>query len=330
MKISHEVKIGFAVFVILVLFIWTYNFLKGRDILSSTAYYYVIYDEINGLEESSQVTLNGYKIGAVSRIGFVPGKKGELKVKISIEEQVNLPSTTIAEIYNSDLLGTKAIRLITGDGKDFVMKGDTLQGQVEIALQDQIGNQLYPLKEKAENLMVSLDSVLGIIQYTFNSDFSNNLSESIRHINNTLGALDTMVANKDGSLASTMSHIESITQNFEKNNEVLTRTLENLASISDSIAKSNIRSSINYLDQSLANFNSILSKINDGTGTAGMLVNNDSLYKQLVETVESLNFLLKDMQMNPKRYVHFSLFDLGRTVVVNKHPDNKKSEKVDK
>jgi phospholipid/cholesterol/gamma-HCH transport system substrate-binding protein len=215
---------------------------------------------------------------------------------------------TIAEIYNSDLLGTKAIRLVTGDGESFVNNGDTLKGQIEIALQDQIGEQLYPLKEKAENLMASIDSVLSILHYTFNSNFSNDLGESVRHIKNTLGALDTMVAKKDGSFAETMANIESITRNFAKNNDELTRTLENLASVSDSIAQLNIRSSINLLDQSLANLNSILLKINDGTGTAGMIINNDSLYYQFVETIESLNLLLRDMQMNPKRYVHFSLF----------------------
>ena len=326
MKISHEVKIGFVVFVILAMFIWAYNFMKGRDILSSSVHYYVFYDEINGLEESSPVTLNGYKVGTVNRIGFVPGKTGELEVRLSIEEQVNLPLNTTAEIYNSDLLGTKAIRLITGDGESFVIKGDTLKGQIEIALQDQLGEQLYPLKEKAENLMVSIDSVLSIIQNTFNSSFSNDLGESVRHINNTLGALDTMVAKKDGSLAGTMVNIESITRNLVKNNEELTRTLENLASVSDSIAQSNIRSSINNLDRSLANLNSILLKINEGTGTAGKIVNSDTLYYQFVETIESLNLLLKDIQMNPKRYVHFSLFDRGKTIVVEKNPDNKKSK----
>ncbi|MCK4630419.1 MAG: MCE family protein [Bacteroidales bacterium] len=308
MKISHEVKIGFAVFVILAMFIWGYNFMKGHDILSSSVHYYIFFDEINGLEESSPVTLNGYKIGTVSRIGFVPEKTGELEVRLSIEEQVNLPLNTIAEIYNSDLLGTKAIRLVTGDGESFVNNGDTLKGQIEIALQDQIGEQLYPLKEKAENLMVSIDSVLSILHYTFNSNFSNDLGKSVRHIKNTLGALDTMVAKKDGSFAETMANIESITRNLAKNNDELTRTLENLASVSDSIAQLNIRSSINNLDQSLANLNSILIKINDGTGTAGMIINNDSLYYQFVETIESLNLLLRDIQMNPKRYVHFSLF----------------------
>lgn len=330
MKISHEVKIGFAVFVILAMFIWAYNFMKGRDILSSSVHYYVFYDEINGLEESSPVTLNGYKIGTVNHIRFVPEKTGVLEVRLSIEEQVNLPINTTAEIYNSDLLGTKAIRLVIGDGERFIMKGDTLHGLIEIALQDQIGEQLYPLKEKAENLMISIDSVLSIIQNTFNSSFSNDLGESVRHINNTLGALDTMIAKKDGSLAGTMANIESITRNLAKNNEELTRTLENLASVTDSIAQSNIRSLINNLDQSLANLNSILLKIDDGTGTAGKIVNSDTLYYQFVETIESLNLLLKDMQMNPKRYVHFSLFDRGKTVVVEKNPDNKKSESIDK
>lgn len=307
-KIRHEVKIGFVVFVILAMFIWAYNFMKGHDILSSSVNYYVLYDNINGLEESSPVTLNGYKIGTVSKIGFVPEQTGKLEIKLSIDQQVNLPVNTIAEIYNSDLLGTKAIRLVTSNEESYIEQGDTLDGFIEMDLQEQIEKHLFPLKEKAENLMVSFDSVLSIMRYTFNSSFSNDIGESVSHINNTLSALDTMVTKKDGSLAATMANLESITGNIEKNNAELTRTLENLASVSDSISQSNIRSTINNLGESLANLNSILLKINEGKGTAGMIVNNDSLYLQVSETIESINLLLKDMKENPKRYVHFSLF----------------------
>lgn len=308
MKISQEAKIGFVVFIILALFIWAYNFMKGKDLLSSSSNYYVLYDEISGLEESSPVTLNGYKVGTVSNIEFVPGKTGELKVRLSVEKQVNLPANTVALIYNSDLLGTKAVKLVTGKNKKFIENGDTLTGKIETGIQEKLEEQLFPLKEKTENLIVSFDSVLSIMKSTFNKNFSDDLGESVSHINNTLGALDTMVTKENGSLAGTMTNIESITDNIEKNNDELTKTLKNLASVSDSISQSNIRSTIDNLNSSLDKLNSILLKINEGKGTAGKIVNNDSLYTQLTLTIESMNLLLKDLKENPKKYVHFSLF----------------------
>jgi phospholipid/cholesterol/gamma-HCH transport system substrate-binding protein len=52
----------------------------------------------------------------------------------------------------------------------------------------------------------------------------------------------------------------------------------------------------------------MIDNLNDGKGTAGQLLTNDSLYTNLNNSLESLNVLLEDMKANPKRYVHFSLF----------------------
>jgi phospholipid/cholesterol/gamma-HCH transport system substrate-binding protein len=48
--------------------------------------------------------------------------------------------------------------------------------------------------------------------------------------------------------------------------------------------------------------------MNNGKGTAGQLMTNDTLYTNLSNSLESLNLLLEDMKANPKRYVHFSIF----------------------
>ncbi len=52
----------------------------------------------------------------------------------------------------------------------------------------------------------------------------------------------------------------------------------------------------------------LLSKLNKGDGSAGKFLNDDSLYINLTNSLNSLDLLLKDIEAYPQKYVHFSLF----------------------
>jgi phospholipid/cholesterol/gamma-HCH transport system substrate-binding protein len=332
MKISNEAKIGFLAVITIVIFIWSFHFLKGRNILKYARTYTVIYDKIGGLEESGAVLLNGYEVGIVNEIYFLPDLSGRLSVQILMNEKFDLPLKTVAQIFSSDLMGTKAIRLILGKSDDFHQPCDTLIGDIEGSLQEQVSVQMLPLKNKAERLILSIDSLLAVIQNTFNENFRENFSQSFEHIVTTISnlksstyTLDTLITNEEGRLARIITNIESISTNFRDNNDELTNILKNFSSVSDSLAKSDIKSTINNLDNTLTQINTVLENINSGEGSIGMLLKNDTLYSNLEMAAGELNKLLLDMRENPKRYVHFSVFDLGRTVVVEE--ESRKAKK---
>lgn len=314
-KIRHEVKIGVIAIVTIALFVWLYNFLKGKNILTSSKVYTVMYDKVNGLEESNAVLINGYKVGLVDKIHFAPDQSGKLIVLLLIEEDFDIPKNSIARIYSSDLMGTRSVALILGDSEEFCESGDTLIPEVEGTLQEQVSVEMLPLKNKAENLMLSIDSVLAVIQVTFNESFRDNFSASFEHIRQTIKnlnrstyTLDTLLTNEDGRFANFLGNIESISANLKNNNEELSQLFQNMASISDSLAKSQIRSTIDNLDNTLANMDTTLTRINRGEGTLGMLIADDSLYINLENATNSLDALLKDLKENPKRYVQVSVF----------------------
>lgn len=326
MKLSKEIKTGIVVVVGLSLFIYGFNFLKGSDLFHSQKTIYAVYDNVDGLLESNNVQLNGFKVGLVSRIKLLPNdKQGRIVVKMNLEDFVNIPSDSKARIFSSDLLGSKSIRLELGTAATFAQSGDTLASEREDDLRAAVDKRIAPLQKKAEGLIASIDSVLVVVQEVLNKDARVNITKSFESIKRSIEnfektslRLDTLVNTQQSKLSNIFSKVESITINLANNNDKITKTLANFESISDSLAKSNLKTTINNANKALGDFSQILNKINTGKGTMGLLVNNDSLYNKLDKSAKDLDLLMIDLKENPSRYVHFSIFGKKNKPVTKK------------
>ena len=334
MKLSKDAIIGLVVVGAIVVLIWGINFLKGFNMLAAEQVFYARYDRVDGLKSSSPVTLRGYKVGQIRSIRFSDALADHLIVEFSISDQFKLPLDTRARIVSSDIMGTKEIKLIAGSSRNMLQSGDTIQGSIEGDLKEQVSMQMLPLKNKAENLMSSVDSVLAVIQYIFNEDTRENLTQSFTSINKTIkslesatGTLDTIMTGQKTHMENIIANVDSITGNLKDNNKNITHILSNFSTISDSLSGVEIAHTINQARITLEQTNEILEKINSGEGSMGMLVNNDTLYMNLEAASNSLTNLLIDLKNNPKRYVNFSLFDKGRTVYMASDRAQKKKDK---
>ena len=316
MKLSKEIKIGIVVVVGLSLFIYGFNFLKGSNLFSHQKTVYAIYDNVEGLLESNNVQLNGLKVGQVNKIALLPNDRlGRILVVMKLQDNFNIPKDTRARIFSADLIGSKAISLEFGKSQTYVNSGDTLASELEENLRAAVDKRIAPLQKKAEGLISSIDSVMIVVQQVLNKDARKNLSKSFGSIERAITSfektalrLDTLVITQQYKLSAIFSRIESITTNLANSNEKVTKILNNFESLSDSLAKSKLKSTIDNASTALADVTKILDKINNGQGTLGMLVNNDSLYKKLDKSATDLDLLMLDLQDNPRRYVHFSLF----------------------
>lgn len=304
MKLKKETKIGLTAVIIITFFIWGYNFLKGKNILSTNDSYFAVYENIDGLEEASPVYISGYKVGVVETIKLHKAKKDKIVVKFSVEEDIKLPRNTQAIIYPATLIAGKAIKLNLSDNTDFYAKGDTVVGILEQDLISSLSDELLPVKNKIENLVVSIDSVLAIFDHKRRED----LKSSLDNLNKITTDVSTLVDSDNSKLADILNNVESITNNLKNNNEQLTNILGNFSEISDSVNKADIKTTITNANKTLAEFSEISQKINSGEGTVGMLIHNDSLYMNLNKLATDLDSLVIDLNENPKRYVHFSLF----------------------
>lgn len=312
---NKELKIGLvAIITIGSLFIGV-NYLKGLNILSSSRTYYAQYENIGGLQVGSSVLVNGYKVGTVSNIDLLIENNQELLVTISIEKEFAMPSNTICKIVNQDLMGTKGISLLLGDATDFLAVGDTLNESVEGTLQDEVNAQILPLKNKAEQLIGSMDSVMMIVTAVLNKDTRESLRNSLQSLDKTfllmtetMIKVDSMVAVNDDRITKVVRNLESITSNLESSNGDIKNILTNFSTLSDSLAKADIASV-------LKNISSITTKINNGEGSIGLLLKDDKIYDNFEKSTRELAELLEDIKRHPSRYVNFSIIGGGKPYV---------------
>lgn len=318
MKISKEFKIGVVVISAIGAFIWGLFFLKGTDLLSHKYVLYAVYPKIDGLIEANPIMINGFKVGQVNKISLVktPGKYfNQVLVKFLLTEDVQIPKHSIARSISSDLLGSKAVEIVYSTETEYVSSGDTLLSETEAGLKDAVSAQLRPVQKKAEDLLSSIDSVMTIVQFVLNDKTRDNLSKSFESIKKAIQSLeqtaykfDDLIATEKSKISSMLTKLNSVAGMLEKNTDKIESVIGNLNTLSDSLAKADIKKAIEDADKTLIEFKSLLAQINAGQGTLGKLVKNDSLYNNLNKTSEDLDKLMKDLRINPERYIHFSVF----------------------
>ena len=315
MKISKEVKVGIVTSLAIACFIYGFNFLKGRDLFSTQRKFYAVYSNIDGLVEANPMLINGFKVGIVGKIVLANDTSGSVIVTLLMDNEANIPKNSIAKVVSSDILGSKAVQLILGSGTVYAQNGDTLISAQEDDLKTAVNKTIAPLQEKAVGLIASIDSVMVVVQQVFNESARQNLSKSFESIKLAITSLeitsyrlDTMVLSEKTKISSILSKVNTLATTLANNSDKLGNIINNFSNISDSIAKSNLTSAINNADMALGQASSIMTKINSGQGTMGMLINNDSLYRKLDKSSEDLDKLLKDLRINPERYVHISVF----------------------
>jgi len=314
-KRFKPVIIGASFVAAIVIFVWGFNFLKSTNLFNKETIYYASYDKVNGLIKANPVVINGLRVGQVKNVYFNPDLSGDIMVSIMLSTDFPIPNNTIARIFSSDLMGSKAIELILGDSKDILQEGDTLPTSVEAGLMAEVNAQVQPIKNKAENLMASIDTLVVAFQSIFNKSARENLAESFLNIEKTLANLqnatsniDTLVVEESFRISTILINLDSLTTTFRESRGNITTIIDNFEMISDSLAKSEIPGTFARLNKSLDNVQTILDKVNKGEGTLGMLMNDDSLYLELNRSATALDSLLVDIKRNPKKYVRFSLF----------------------
>lgn len=316
MKIRKEVRIGFVMLLAITLLFWGANYLKGTNFLNKDRHFYSIYDNVAGLTRSNPVLINGFKVGHVEEINFLPDFSGRLLVKFAVSHKdFQIPITTKAAIVSSDILGSKAISLELGDTTLMLANNDTLMSEVEASLTDAVNQQIAPLKKKAESLIGTIDSAINIVSSIFNTKARNDLASGFASIRGSLEAfektmleVDDMVREDRAHLKAIFINVESITDNLAANNKKLNTTLANIESITDSLAGANLQQIVNNASTAMLEVSELIGRVNNGEGSLGALLNNDSLYHNLEAAAYDLDQLLLDMRLNPERYVHFSIF----------------------
>ena len=302
MKLSKEIKTAILVISGVLLFIFIFNYLKGENIFDASKKISAMYDNVEGLAPSAAVTINGHKIGKVQSIEFKGDGSGLLKVTMLIGDDFDFSVNSVAELYEAGLIGGKAIAIIPAfDAATLVQSGDVLTSSVKPGLTDLVNQRLTPLQEKIEKMMLSADLLLNNLNDVFDIQTKDNIKLSITELSTTISSFKATSESLNGLVLDNKSSIGETILNFNKISQDLT-------SVSKSLSESDLDSIMLNLKSTLSSFDTLLATIENGEGSIGKLMKDDGAYNNLNAATKQLEQLLEDMKLNPKRYVHFSLF----------------------
>lgn len=296
MRYSKELVIGLTTIAAVICFIWGYNFLKGKNIFTSKQDYYAFYDHVHGLEVGQSVTINGYKIGQVTDISMDSSYGGKLLVGFHISKPMDINSDSKVTIYDVDIMGAKGLQLSLGSSNILAVTGDTLEGDIQISLTEQVTKQFVPIKDGTERLISVLDSTLKSI--TELTDKATNLIEANHQ-----------------SITSAAGNIDTLSQVLNAQRKDFEAILDNMSAFTKDLVESDVNTTIAQVDQTMQSLDTVLTNINSGRGSLGKLIKDGKFYMEMTESMTQLELLLEDMRANPKRYVHFSLFGRKETPV---------------
>jgi phospholipid/cholesterol/gamma-HCH transport system substrate-binding protein len=301
LKITREVKTAVLVLSAIALLIFGYYFLKGNNLLDGSRTFYAVYDDVEGLARSSKVTINGLQVGKVTDIQIIDSR-GNLAITFTVENDFEFSKNSIARIYGGGIIGGKSLAIVpTYEQGQMAKDGDTLNSEIEEGLLELVNDRLTPLQKKIENVIVSVDSLVNGFNEILNPNTRQNLRNSFASLDRTMASLENTSGTLNGILTDNKPKLDRTFTNLDEMSY-------NFNSFSDSLAEVNLAGIVNDFEEIAADLKNVAAKANSTDGTVGKLLNDPKVYDNLDRATKQLEQLLQDVKLNPKRYVHISVF----------------------
>lgn len=301
MKITREIKTAILVIASILLFIWGYSFLKGKDLFTNYKTFYVEYDNVEGLATSAPVTLNGLEIGKVTSI-TINQNTGKLTVELQLKTDFPISKSSIASIYEPGLIGGRQIAIYPNfNDKTLAVDGQKLQGDVKLGLMSTVGKQLEPMQKKLEKVMLNVDDLISGLNNVLDKKTQEDLKVSLAELSKTMVQFHKATVGINELLDDNKGQINGIVTNFNK-------VSGDFSKISDSLNKADLGKTVKNLNATLAKVDGIMADLEAGKGSAGKILKDEALYENIKDATKEMELLLEDVRLHPTRYVNVSLF----------------------
>lgn len=310
LKIKNEFKIGVMVAVAIVFLILGLNYLKGNNLFSTDQEFYTIYSNVQGLQESAVVQINGFDIGKVTSIELQPDKK--IKVKFTVKEQINVPQGSYAKLSTNDFIsGAKIIELDLVEKGERFESGSFIPGKESEGILDNISETMAPLVGSVRNTLMTLDTLIAAVNNVLNEETQAHLNNSFASLDVTLkqlSHLSTALSQQSDNLNGVMVNARSLTENLANNNERISNSFNNFETFTNKLNNTDIDKTLNNLETASEDLKTLANRANDSTGSLGMVLSDKALYYNLTSSLSALDTLLTDVKKHPAKYINISVF----------------------
>lgn len=339
MKFSKELKMGIIAIVSIAVLVLGVNFLKGNSMFGGDDVYYAYFSNSTGVTPASAVVVNGVTIGKVLTVDLTENQDSLKRVLISFSIQVDefqLPKTSRVEVGALDFF-TKGMVITPGIDitKGFYKPGDYIQGEATVDLISQVKSYVEPINQKLQKMMGSVDDFIGSVSAFWDTTATSSLEGSMREVKIAIQRfgsvaveVEDMVQSERIQLHRILANVDQITSNLKLSNEEITAILGNARKITDDLVTADFKSVVGDAQKTIQSLNAMLKDASEGKGTLGMLLHDQKLYDELVNTNKDLQNLVNDLQLHPERYIHFSVLGAKSKGVPLNKADEKKLRKI--
>lgn len=318
MKISNETKVGAITIFALAALILGFTFLKGKKLWSNDTLITGKYANVQGLQNSNPIIINGLQVGTVYKISTDKTMR-EIMVDMNITKDILIPRNSIAIIKPSPL-GNTSIEIKLGNSNAYLDDKDTIYTETSSGVFDDVLKKVDPVLYEVRKAVTKIDTLLGNFNSMLDPKAKGNIASVLANLNTvttsmTLSTayLNELLNTQTGSLAKSLDNVNLITANLAKNNDKINNVMNNLDVTTQKFSQLDIKRTLDSLQIAVNGFKQTVDKINNGDGTVGKFLNDPTFYKNLASTGNKLNILIDDIRVNPKRYFSISLIGRKQT-----------------
>lgn len=310
MKFSKEIKAGLIAIFSIIGFVLLYQFMKGKNVFSSDNIYYARFDNVEGLEPSSPVSINGLKVGQVDKIIPFIGKDSRVSfvVQVHVDDQYQFSKQSTLEVFEPGLMSGKQMRVNLVYGTPFAKDGDTLKSGSELSMLNSLSSQVGPVKDQLQSVLKRVDSLTNNANKLLDDQNRAEIKSLLASLNRTVASFEGTSRQTNALLSNNDPRLQKVLENANLATVSAKNAIDKYGNVADQVDVQKLNNTIDKLATTSDQLNNVIAGIQKGDGSLGKLVKDEELYNNLTKTSDNLNKLVEDMKANPKRYINFSVF----------------------
>lgn len=310
MKYSKEIKAGLIALLAIVGFVILFQFMKGKSLFTTDNIFYAKFDNVEGLEASNPVSINGLKVGQVDEIVPVTEKDGKIHfvVKVTVDDEFIFSKKSTLEIFEPGLMSGKQMRVNLAYGNPMAKDGDTLAGAFTLSMMNNISSQVGPVKDQLQIVLKRVDSLANNANQILNNQNKAEIKALLQNLNRTVASFEGTSRQTNALLANNDPRVQQVLDNANLATISARTAIDKYGRVAEQVDVQKLNNTIDKLSLTADKLNGVISGIQNGEGSLGKLTKDEELYRNLNESSQNLNKLILDLKENPKRYLNFSVF----------------------
>lgn len=301
MNKHKEIKAGIIAIIAIFSFICILNLFKGNNFFNSGIYIYAVYNNIGGIEVSRPVSINGLNVGRVDKIYFHPDNSGRLIIKMKINTKLNFSIKTVAMINKNGLIDNPIINLILSNKGRKIKNGDTIIGDTKFSIFSDINkyDDIKIIKNNIQEILINMNILLKYINNILIKEKNIHFIDKLNNVFNSIKICTDVVTHAAYRFIDVNNILDKKLISSIENIYLLTLKMKNI----------NINKTFTEMDNCLILLKKIANDIYKKENSFINIINDDKkIYNYLIKLFYEFDILLKDIKINPKKYINFSIF----------------------